>query len=135
MSRLLRYIPDTDMRCRHDGLLEHARRNGVRREDLSPGDLLAFINTSADRIMVFGMTDEKDGFGVLGYYRAPHGRIEPRSIQFIPQVFGGGRLDMDRATEMAVEKMIEASRQRKRDAARARREGKPKSKKKRKKSK
>jgi len=107
MSRLLHIIPDTDMRARHEGLADWAKKNGVRWKNLKPGDIVAFLNTKRDRIMVLGVLDEEDSYGLLGYYRAPHGRVMPEAIQYIPKVFGGGRFNMNEATREALTEILE----------------------------
>lgn len=107
MSRLLHIIADTDMRARHEGLSVWAKKNGVKWKNLKPGDIVAFLNTKRDRVMVLGVMDEADSFGLLGYYRSPHGRVMPEAIQYIPKVFGGGRFDMNEATREALVELLE----------------------------
>lgn len=114
MSRLLHVIPDTDMRARHEGLREFAKKRGVRWKSLRPGDIVAFLNTKRDRVMVLGVLDEEDSFGLMGYYRSPHGRVAPEAIQYIPEVFGGGRFDMNAATRKALTEILERKEKRKR---------------------
>lgn len=85
-NRLLHIFWETDMRVRHDGLAKLARSKAkINVSELEAGDLLCFINRKRDRIMVLAGTGEEDSYGVLGYYRSPHGRIDEQAIQFIPQ--------------------------------------------------
>lgn len=98
MTRLMHVFWDVDMRGRHEALAEHAKKERkFNIEKLNPGDMMAFINRARDRIIVLAGVDEKDSYGVLGYYRSPHGRIDPHAIQYIPSAFSGGRLDMNEA--------------------------------------
>lgn len=101
--KLIHVFFDTDMRCRHDGLLARAKKErGFNRSDLGPGDMLAFINTKRDRIMVLAGLDEDDTYGVLGYYRSPHGRIDELAIQYIPDAFAGGQINYNQALRKAL---------------------------------
>lgn len=110
MARLLYVIPEADFRCRHYGLWELAKKKGVDPTKLNKGDIIAFLNNSKDMIAVIAVTGEADSVGVLAYYRSPHGRIEPHAIQFIPEVFGGGVLDMRKATAKALQKLVPVKR-------------------------
>lgn len=105
--KLLHVFFDTDMRARHEGLLARAaRERKFKRSDLAPGDLLAFINRKRDRIMVIAGLDEDDTYGVLGYYRSPHGRIDEMAIQFIPDAFAGGQIDYNQALHKALHERL-----------------------------
>lgn len=102
-QHLMRIFWDTDMRGRHEALKQKAKDAGVNFEKLKPGDLLAFVNAARDRVMVLApVSGEADSFGVLAYYRSPHGRIDEFALQYIPEAFGGGKLNMAKATEKAV---------------------------------
>lgn len=110
-NRIMHLFFDTDMRGRHEALAERAKQE--RKFNIStakPGDLLVFINRSRDRVMVLAGTGEEDGFGVLAYYRSPHGRIDMNAIQYIPQALSGGELKMDRATCKALKVKLERKR-------------------------
>lgn len=113
MKKLFRVIPDTDMRCRHQGLLAQALAAGVKKKDLKAGDILAFINGAKDRVMALAILEEEDSYHVLGYYRSPHGRVAPESIEFIAEAFGADGLDMDQAIRKGLEKLLGNRRARK----------------------
>lgn len=104
--RLLRVFFDTDMRGRHEALIARAKEEKIEFSKLKPGDVLAFVNGKRDRIMALAVTDEKDSFGVLGYYRSPHGRIDPFAIRYIAEAFGGGKFDMTPAIRQALEERL-----------------------------
>lgn len=111
--KLLHLIRETDMRCSHEGLLARAKLEGVPLTKLGPGDVIAFLNTGRDRIKVLAFTGEKDGFGVMGYYRSPHGRVPPEAMEFIPAAFGGDGFRMDRAIKEGLLKLLAKKREKK----------------------
>lgn len=99
-------VSNTDMRCSHPGLIEAAKKAGMPWGKMKKGDIVAFINASRDRIKVLVFTKEQDTYGVMGYYRSPHGRVMPEAIQKIPLAFGAGEFNMDRATKAALEELL-----------------------------
>jgi hypothetical protein len=114
MAKLLIVVPDADMRSRHTGLWEQAKKHGIKQEELKKGDIVAFLNSAKDRIATLAVTGEKDSLGVVSYYVSPHGRVEPYAIQYIPECMGAsGGLDMTKATRKALEELIPQKRKRK----------------------
>lgn len=106
-KRIIHVFYDQDMRCRHDGLWARAlKEREFKREDLRPGDVLCFINSKQDRLMAIAGLDETDSYGVLGYYRSPHGKIDETAIQYIPQAFNGSTLEMNKAIKKALTKKL-----------------------------
>ncbi len=107
MSRVLHVIEETDMRCRQEGLLDQAKKkNGVRADELKPGDIIVFLNTKKDRLMVLTMLPEAESVGFLGYYRSPHGRVPPEAIEFIPRALGSDGFQMNKAIRSGLEKLL-----------------------------
>lgn len=103
MNRIIHVFYDQDMRCRHDGLWARAlKERDFNKADLKAGDVLCFINSKRDRLMAIAGLDEEDGYGVLGYYRSPHGQIDETAIQYIPQAFNGGKFQMNKAIKKAL---------------------------------
>ena len=110
--RLLHIIHETDMRCSHEGLLVRAKEAGVPLTKMGPGDVIAFLNTGKDRLKVLAFTSEKDGHGILAYYRSPHGRVPLEAIEFIPEAFGGDGFRMDKAIKEGLLKALAKRKQR-----------------------
>lgn len=102
MPKLLHVFLDADMRCRHEGLFKFMKTNRVNPKTLRPGDIVAFLNRRKDRLMVIGVLDEENSYGVLAYYRSPSGRVAAEAIQYIPKVFGGMGLDMGEAVRKSL---------------------------------
>jgi len=100
---LIHIFWDTDMRSRHEGLAERARKERkFKVEDLEPGDMLVFVNRARTKVMALAGVAEADSFGVLGYYRSPHGRIDELAVGKLAGAFSGGKIDMDKATKEAL---------------------------------
>lgn len=110
MTKLLCVISDTDMRCRHEGLLVQAKKAGVEVDKLQPGVVVAFLNTAKDRLMILTKRGVDDKYGILAYYRSPHGRIMPEAIQYIPESFNGEHFDMNKATLKGLEGLLRKKR-------------------------
>jgi len=111
MTKLLHVFFDTDMRGRHEALDARAledRKFDVKK--LKPGDVLCFINTKQDRLMLLSGVNEQDTFGILGYYRSPHGRIDLKCIGYIQESFGGSaEVTMQEALRKRLDKHISRS--------------------------
>lgn len=106
MGRLLHVIEDADMRCRQEGLIAQAKANKVDMASLKPGDIVAFLNTKKDRLMVMTMLQEEDSHGFLGYYRSPHGRVPPEALEFIPRALGVDGFQMNKAIRAGLAKLL-----------------------------
>lgn len=94
------------MRCRQEGLWEQAKKGGVRINEIRPGDIVAFLNTKRDRLMVMTLLPEKDSVGFLGYYRSPHGRVPPEALEFIPRALGAEGFNMTKAIRSGLLKLL-----------------------------
>lgn len=110
-TRLLHVFWDVDMRARHEGLTMLAKKEGLDVKKLKPGEMCCFLNRKQDRLMVLAGVNEEDTYGVLGYYRSPHGRLDQMAIQYIPEAFGSEGLDMKAAIRKALEARIKPKRQ------------------------
>jgi hypothetical protein len=100
--RLVYVFFDQDMRCTHEGLNRRMKKELGDNFKLQPGMISAFINRKKDRVMVLAGLKEADTFGVMGYYRSPHGRVDSGAIKFIPDAFDGGSFNMDRAIQKVI---------------------------------
>lgn len=102
MNRLIRLFLDTDLRCSHDGLAEIAAKSKIKVENLTPGELLVFVNSSKTQVKVFA------AHNTVASHKNPSGRrLMMDSLRYIPEAFGGsGRIDMDAAIKKALEKVM-----------------------------
>jgi len=98
-NRLLHIFFDVDMRGRQNAMIAHAKKHKkFSMDSFKQGDMLVFLNTKRNKIYVLAGLDEEDSYGVLAYYKSPHDRmIDPEAIQFIPEAFSGGSINMNSA--------------------------------------
>ena len=106
MARILHVIQNADFRCRHEGLMAMARKAQVNMDELRVGDIVVFLNVARDRLICISVLPEQDSFGLLSYYRSPHGRVPMEAIQFIPQAFGATGLNMNAAIRSGLEQLL-----------------------------
>jgi len=106
MARILHVIQNADFRCRHEGLVAIAKKAKVDMSQLKVGDIVVFLNVARDRLICISVLPEQDSFGLLSYYRSPHGRVPMEAIQFIPQAFGVTGLNMNAAIRSGLEQLL-----------------------------
>lgn len=63
--------------------------------------------------MVLAGLDEDDSYGVLGYYRSPHGKIDEMALQYIPDAFAGGDMRYETALRKSLVERLTKKRKRK----------------------
>jgi hypothetical protein len=86
MNKIVRFFPHADLRCQHDGLISMALKHKVNVLKLKPGEHAIFVNNAWNKLKMFSSG------GVLSYLRLRTGRIDPRSIQHIPDAFQAGSI-------------------------------------------
>ena len=94
MNKLVRYVPDADLRKGYTGLSETAPLAKLKR-----GEFVVFVNRRRDKLK---MCTEKD---MVLYLRMPSGeRIDPKTIQFLPECFEGSVIYYNKAVEKSLKK-------------------------------
>lgn len=89
MNRLVRYVPDSDLRLGYDGL-----NKKVSMKNLRHGEFVAFVNSARNRIKLCTKGD------LIAYLRMPRGqKIDPRVIKHLPEHFNGSEIEYDKAME------------------------------------
>jgi hypothetical protein len=93
-ARVVRFFPDSDMRCQHDGLAAIAALQGIDVWNLKPGEFVVFANKSRLGLKIFAPGR------VLCYLRSPDGNpLEMRTISLIPRFFNGDEFRYDPAVK------------------------------------
>lgn len=94
MNKLIKYVPDTDLRMGYDGL-----NKKVPLQSLSKGEFVAFVNRKKDKLKLC------TGGDVTAYLRLKNGqRIDPRVIQYLPEYFNGETIEYGAAVEKVLRK-------------------------------
>lgn len=93
-NKLVRYVPDADLRVGYDGL-----QRIVRLQNLGKGEFVAFVNRKRDKIKL------ATGNDMIAYHRLPQGhKVDPRVIALLPEYFDGGQINYDAAVEKVLRK-------------------------------
>jgi len=93
-SRLVRYVPDVDMRKGYDGLNKIAPLG-----KLGAGEFIAFVNRKQTKVKL------ATGYDVVAYLRLPQGeKLDPRTIALLPNFFNGSKIEYDKALQAVLRK-------------------------------
>lgn len=95
MNRLIRYIADADLRQGYDGLSKK-----VPLAALGKGEFVAFVNRKRDKVKLC------TGGDMVAYLRLKSGRLDPRTIQYLPEYFNGTTIEYDKAIERVMRKQF-----------------------------
>lgn len=89
MNRLVKYVPDADLRLGYDGLNKQ-----VPLKNLGRGEFVAFVNRRQNKVKLCA------GGDMVAYLRLEPGRkIDPRVIKLLPDFFDGGEIMYGKAVE------------------------------------
>lgn len=103
MPNILHVFYDVDHRCRQSGLLDHAKKEKIDLlKTMKEGEFAVFFNRRQDRVYILTFLNEEDSYGFLSQYRAPHGRVDPGMLQYLPAVFNGTRFNFDKAVKTSL---------------------------------
>lgn len=101
MGHVVHFFGDVDLRSQHNGLSELAKKEKIDVRKLRPGEYLVFVNHARDRVKMYTASN------VIAYLKVDTGKIDLRTIQYIPTAFeGSGKIDYDRSLKEFVEKSL-----------------------------
>jgi hypothetical protein len=103
-------VTDTHMGLGHSGLNEviraHKKQNPLFAKVMNTdGGLILFLNKSRTAAKLYA-----ENGPVIGYLRLPAGKLTERSIEFIPETFGGS-LQYASAAKSAFKKFLEVEKE------------------------
>ena len=99
-GRIIQVFMNVSMINGHDGLAEIAKAQGIKTNEIDPGSYVVFVNSAKDRIKVYAAGQ------TVAYVRLEKGRkVDLRVIREIPNVFRGGKIEYDKALEVAIDKV------------------------------
>lgn len=99
-GRVMYWMPNADLRNRHDGLAIAAKKEfKVDVDKLKPGEMIMFINTAWTQFALFCAGN------VLLHYKRPDGKhLNKRALMLVPQFMIGQKIDYTKALRVAIEK-------------------------------
>lgn len=96
-NEIIKYFPNTDLRCSHFGLTLVSKKAGIDVKKLEKGNFLVFVNSRKDAMKILTAGD------LLVHYKSPSGRIDIRTLRYIPQAFSGTKFTYDIALTKVLE--------------------------------
>ena len=101
-GKVRRYFPDSDMRMSHDGLTEHAKKEGFDLSSLRPGQYVVFFNKDRTHLKLAG------AYGTITSKRSEHGRFfDLTCINEVVESFNNtGKIDYDAALEKKLHELL-----------------------------
>jgi hypothetical protein len=101
-TRVVRFFPNADLRCSHDGLRLIAKENGIDPWELAPGEFLVFMNTNKNMMKIYAPGN------VLAHVKSPDNRrIDLDIVRYIPRFFNGTEFKFEKALEKMVSVKVE----------------------------
>ena len=83
-TRVVRYFPDTDLRCNHLGLSDIAKKHNIDVRNLKPGEFCVFVNKRETALKIFAPQN------TLVYLKSPGNYpLDLRVVKYIPRFFNG----------------------------------------------
>lgn len=92
------WVPNADLRNRHLGLAEIAKTElKVKVEDLAPGEMVMFINTSWTQFVLYCANH------ILIHHKRPDGKhLNPKALMLVPQFMEGQRINYAAALKKVI---------------------------------
>lgn len=97
--RVIRVFLETSMSNGHKGLSQIAHQHRIDVRKLPPHEYVVFVNRQKTAFKLFAPGN------VVAHYRGAR-QIDLRTIQHLPQVFNGGRLNYDKAVAKVLEREL-----------------------------
>ena len=98
MAKLVHYFKDADMRCTHKGLTMMARKSRINPDRLGASEYLLFVNRAQTMFKLLGPNN------VMVHVRSSTGRLDLRTLQYLPSNFSGENFSYKQALKKVIEK-------------------------------
>jgi hypothetical protein len=102
VAHIVHYFKDADMRCAHHGLSVLAKKHKHSVETLKSGEFLLFVNARQTIAKVLGAG------GVILHLKSENGRIDFRTLRYLPQLFSGKHFTYNDALSKVIEEDFRA---------------------------
>jgi hypothetical protein len=100
--RVVRFFPNSDLRCAHDGLRKVALENEIDPWKLDPGEFLVFANSRQNMLKIFAPGN------LIVHVKSPdERRIDLDIIRLIPRFFNGTEFNYQGAVKEMIQKKIQ----------------------------
>jgi hypothetical protein len=97
-ARVIRFFPEADLRCMHDGLRRLALEHKIDVLNLKPGEFIVFANRSKTMLKIFAPGN------TIAVTKSPDGRrLDLNVIRLIPRFFNGSEFQYDKALQKLLE--------------------------------
>jgi len=77
-NQVVRFFPNTDLRCGHKGLGILAKKHRINAEDLRQGEYLIFLNRAKDKLKMYASGN------IVAYLKMP--RRQPVTMEIISNI-------------------------------------------------
>ncbi len=97
-NRIIRFFPESDMRCGHVGLAKHAKKRSINVKELRVGEYVVFLNARKNNMKIYTTNN------IIVHLRTQNNsRIDLRVVRMIPEFFKGGNFDYSGALRKTIE--------------------------------
>lgn len=97
MNKIIRYIPEANLRGGYDSLRILAKKSGIDLLNIGQGEFVVFVNRKKDKMKVATQND------VVAYHRTHNGnKINPLVISRLPKYFSGGVISYEGAIKETI---------------------------------
>lgn len=100
-QKIIRFFPDTDLRCGHDGLSEIAKEHKINVQSLGAGEFVVFTNRKKTAVKLYAAN-----YTVVHQRMVGGAKIDMRVISLIPKYFNGTKINIDGAVKEIITKAL-----------------------------
>lgn len=99
MNRIIRYFPDTNLKCGHVGLAMIAGEHDINVDTLNEGEFIIFVNVAQTALKLYTSGN------LVSHLKMPDGaRLNLEVIRLIPKHFNGTSIKYDAALKESLER-------------------------------
>lgn len=101
-TKVIRFFPESDLRCSHDGLYKIAKKNGIEVSNLNPGEFLVFANAAQSMLKIYAPGN------IIAFIKHPlKHKIDFNVVRYIPRFFNGTEFNYDATLKKIFENKLE----------------------------
>ena len=101
MNKIIRCVFNADLRCAHDGLSQMLKKSfKIDTGALEVGEYVVCINSAKTIVKIYAAGN------TIAHYKSTRGRIDLKTLQYIPRYFNGAKFNYEGALLEAVLKEL-----------------------------